>query len=347
MDASRVKEILNEQDIYYLLEELGAEPKWEGNIESRTRCHNHAHEGKHKLVYYSDNKMFRCYTGCGNLDIFSLIQRVYDLDFYGAYKYICSKFGIDMTREVQTEKSVDKSYFEKFKKKDEEIILTPLNKNILNSWLPIYHQSWINDGISIQTMQKFGIRFSVMNNQIIIPHYNENNNLVGVRSRNLKKEIVDLGKKYMPVYYKKNVLKHPTGACLYGLNITKDQIEKYKTVIIFESEKSVLQLDTMFPDRSIGVCISGSSITNYQLNILKKLDIEEVIIALDKEFSEVGSDEEKFYAQKIQNVFASKLSPYFRTSVIWDVDGLINEKDSPTDCGSDIFKTLFRNRIFI
>lgn len=347
MDASKVKDMLSDQDIYSILEELGSEPRWGTVIESRTRCHNPAHEGKHKLVYYSDSKMFRCYTGCGNMDIFSLIQKVYDLDFYSSYRYICSKFGIDMSKQTHNVNTIDTSHFEKFKRKEDFLILDELDENILNEWIPIYHKSWLDDGISINSMKKFGIKFSIMNNQIIIPHYDINNKLVGVRTRNLNKDIVDQGKKYMPAYSKKQVLKHPTGSCLYGLNITKEKIEQYKTVIVFESEKSVLQLDTMLPDKSIGVCVSGSSITNHQLEILKQLDINEVVIALDKEFKQVGTDEEKFYARKIMDTFGSKLVPYFRTSVIWDINNLINKKDSPTDKGLETFEKLFKSRIYI
>jgi len=347
MNAAQVKETLSDQDIFSLLVEFGGDPTWNGVIVSRTCCHNPSHEGKHKLVYYHESKTFHCYTGCGTMDIFGLVQKKMDLDFYGSFKYVCLKFGISSDSSSFSSNKIDTSYFEKFKKKEETISLDKLPDSILNSYYDLYHDTWLKDGISIRSMKKFGIKFNILDNQIIIPHRDMNGGLIGVRARNLKQEVVDSGKKYMPVYWKRKVLKHPTGAALYGLDKTKDFIEKYKTVILFESEKSVLQLDSMFPDHSIGVCISGSSMTNYQLNILKKLDIDEVVIALDKEFKEIGSDEEKFYAKKIEDVFGNKLTPYFKVSVLWDTDNLLEEKDSPTDKGPEIFQTLFKNRIFI
>ena len=347
MNAAQVKETLSDQDIFSLLVEFGGDPTWNGVIVSRTCCHNSAHEGKHKLVYYHESKTFHCYTGCGTMDIFGLVQKKMDLDFYGSFKYICLKFGISSDSSRFSSNKIDTSYFEKFKKKEETISLDKLPDSILNSYYDLYHDTWLKDGISIRSMKKFGIKFNILDNQIIIPHRDMNGSLIGVRARNLKQEVVDSGKKYMPVYWKRKVLKHPTGAALYGLDKTKNFIEKYKTVILFESEKSVLQLDSMFPDHSIGVCISGSSMTNHQLNILKKLDIDEVVIALDKEFKEIGSDEEKFYAKKIEDVFANKTTPYWRTSVIWDTENLLEEKSSPTDHGAETFVKLFKNRIFI
>jgi len=336
--------MLGENDILSLLEDLGAQPLLQGkNIVCKTICHG-GH--KHKLIYFSDSKTFRCFTDkCGNMSIFDLVSNAMNLDFRSSFKYVCMKFGISYQGDYSESDRIEMSFFQKFKSTYEKPEIKILDEKILNTYDHLYHESWIKDGISAESMKKFGIMYSILDHQIIIPHRNEKGELIGVRGRNLNKQLVDEGKKYMPVYWKKEILKHPTGAALYGLNLTKDDIKKYKTVILFESEKSVLQLDTMFPKMSIGVCLSGSSITSYQLDLLKELDIEEVVIALDKEYEEIGTEEEKFYAEKITSVFVNKLSPYYRTSVIWDVEGLLNYKSSPTDHGKEVFKRLFETRI--
>lgn len=347
IDANQVKEILSDQDIFSLLVDLGGEPTWNNTIVSRTICHNPSHFGKHKLVYYQDSKTFQCYTECGSMDIFGLVGKVMGLDFYSSFKYVCMKFGISISGSYQESEKIDVSYFKKFKKRNELISLDSLDEKILNSYYDIYHTSWLNDGIGIKAMKRFNIKLSIFDQQVIIPHRDIDGKLVGVRVRNLKKELVDSGKKYMPVRWKKKILKHPTGACLYGLNETKRCIERYKTIILFESEKAVLQLDTMYPGESIGVCLSGGSITDHQLEILKTLDIDEVVIALDKEYKEIGSQEEIFYVNKIKNIFINKLLPYFKCSIIWDQENLLKEKDSPTDRGIEIFERLYKNRIII
>jgi len=346
VDANEIKQTLSNNDLISFLNDLGAEPQRKGNnIHCKTICHN-GH--KHKLIYFGDSKLFRCFTGnCGSMDIYGLVGRVMDLDFYDSFKYVCMKFGISYKSEFFESDRIDNSFFQKFKKKKEKIDLKKLDKKILDSYWDLYHKSWIDDGISINSMKKFSIKFSIMDNQIIIPHFDIDGNLIGVRARNLNPELVEDGKKYMPACWKKKVLKHPTGESLYGLNITKENVEKYKTIILFESEKSVLQLDTMIPNMSIGACLSGSNMTFHQLDILKTLNIDEVIIALDKEYEEVGSQEEKFYAQKITRVFIDKLAPYYRTSVIWDTEGLLDLKDSPTDKGLEVFSKLFEQRIVV
>ena len=53
---------------------------------------------------------------------------------------------------------------------------------------------------------------------------------------------------------------------------------------MFEAEKSVMQLRHNLPDMSIGACVSGSALSNAQVEILKSLDVENVVIAPDKEY---------------------------------------------------------------
>lgn len=344
MRANDVKNMLGENDIISLLEDLGAEPRIQGNsIVCKTVCHCGS---KHKLIYFNDSKSFKCFTdNCGVMDIFGLVSRVINLDFFESFKYVCIKFGISYQGSYQDDDRVDNSFKERFKRK-EEIHLKTLPTNVLNTYYDLYHKIWVDDGISVRSMKKFEIKFSIADNQIIIPHYDIEGNLIGVRSRNLHQHLVDEGRKYMPVYWKKQILKHPTGSSLFGLNLTKKHIEKYRTVILFESEKSVLQLDTMWPEMSIGVCISGSSLTEHQIRILRNLEVENVIIALDKEFEEVGSQQYLFYQEKINRTFIDKLQG-FNISVIWDTEGLLSLKDSPTDHGLEIFNTLFKKRILV
>ena len=74
-----VKENLELEDIYSLLEYFNAEPEMYSNyIVSRTICHN---GDSHKLYYYENTQLFKCYTGsCGTFDIFELVQKVREID---------------------------------------------------------------------------------------------------------------------------------------------------------------------------------------------------------------------------------------------------------------------------
>lgn len=342
MDAKDVKDILSLDDMVDLLHELNASPIKKGNvIYCKTICHGGE---RRKLIYYEDTKTFSCFTdSCGHgFDVFILVGKVFGMDFTSAFRYVCSKFRIQAGEVGTGSNRVDTSFIKKFKKK-ELTKIDEIDQNILNSYYNFYHKSWVEDGISIETMKKFNIRYSIMMNKIIIPHYDIEGKLLGVRGRALEQDEIDAGKKYMPIFHKNEVLKHPTGANIYGLNVTKESIRQYKTIILFEAEKSVMQLDTMWPEMSIGGAISGSSLSQEQIRIMLDLGVENVILALDKEWE--NENEEKYYKRKIGSGFIEKLMPYFSVSIIWDKDNLIGLKQSPTDGGKEVFEKLYGEMI--
>lgn len=343
MDASKVKNMLTDQNIIDLLQELQGEPRQKGKtIFAKTICH---HGDSHKLVYYPDKKVFHCYSGCNrSYDVFSLVEEVLKMNFIEALRYVCARFGISFSTEKKSDVHSQLSFLKKLERKQAEVYeLENLPPTILNSYYELFHKSWVDEGISPRSMEKFNIRFSIADNQIIIPHYDAEGNLIGVRARNMDKELVAEGMKYIPVRRNQKVLKHPTGAALYGLNFNKVHMEQYKTIVLFEAEKSVLQLDTIWPDKSIGACVSGSALSKFQIDLMLSMNIEEVVLAPDKEFRTI--EEEKFYIEKIRSTFIDNLGPYFQCSVIWDKKNLLDEKMSPTDKGKEVFEKLWNERI--
>ncbi len=83
----------------------------------------------------------------------------------------------------------------------QQTIYQDIPKSLLNCFDEVYHQDWIDDGISIEVMKNNNIKYCVKDHQIIIPHYyGLDGRLIGIRCRNLVEETVEKGSKYMPVY---------------------------------------------------------------------------------------------------------------------------------------------------
>lgn len=346
MDAKEIIARLNEVDVYEVLLDLEANPLMTNNaIICRTICHG---GDSQKLYYYFDRKVFKCFThGCKIGNIFNLLMMVRDWDFITSYNYICRKF--NFSRDIQLEERLDFSFFEKFEAMDNKQEYTPLDQRILRGFYPFYHEDWLEEYITMDTMRKFNILFNVKDYRIVIPHYNAKGELIGIRRRNLTDTDLLRGK-YMPEVINGLSYTHSLGGNLYGLNGTLQPIIESKTIILFEAEKSVLQLDSYNLGLG-GVALCGSSLTDGQFDILIDLiseyDIKEIIIALDKEFIEVGDKLEEFYQRKIRLNIIDKLLPYVDVSVIWDTNNLLDYKDSPTDKGSEIFEKLLKERIRI
>lgn len=354
MDAKKLKELITEEQIIQLVVSLGADIRTGSNdneVWFRTICHG---GDSHKLYFYRDSKEFHCYSNCGQMDIINLVQKVKNFTVSEAIAYISNMFGFGSYSMVEgffdtPTTSIDLEILSRYEGEPKQVDMTRefkyVAEEILERFYKYYHPAFYEDGISVQTLYKFGIRYDILNRRVIIPHRDELGGLVAIRCRNLDEEMVEAGFKYMPITVDGKLLSAKTSKYLYGLYYNKENIKKLKKVILLESEKAVMQLDTILEGSNIGLSLMSSSLSLIQVELLKELGVEEVIVALDKEYEEYGSKEEKAYAMKIRKGIINKLLPYFTVSVIWDRDNTLGLKESPTDKGAEVFHKLFRERI--
>lgn len=355
MTAQELKSKLTEDDIKKLLELMGATFYYEDDDMwiTDTICH---HGTKPKLYFYKDSMSFHCYTECGQLDIIGVVMgyKGYEQEeFQKAINWISVKLNLDnhVYGFGKQEQISDWEFIKKYKKnkkvKPKDKILVPYDKNVLNIFQHFYCQSWIEEGISVETMKKYNILYSTWQQKIIIPHYDMKNNLVGVRSRALLPDDIELFGKYAPFKISNKFYNHSLGLNLFGLNHNINAIQKKRKVMLVEAEKSVFQTDTMFGEDNFTVALCGSNLTDYQKGMILMLGVREVIIALDKQYQTLDSDECKNWSQHIKDKIIDKLSPFVSVSVLWDSTNLLGYKDSPTDRGKETLLKLMENKIYV
>ena len=290
MDYKQIIDNLDINSIVELMKKLGADQYEEKEkfFIFPTICHNiNSAEASMKLYLYKDTKLFVCYTEDGNMSIFKFLKTYYETRqieydwFEDIYNVVlnCGNFrpkeGFD-TIQYQSLK-------ERYQIKKKSVELQQYSNGILDMFMKNYPVEWLNDGISRRAMDKYNIKYSVSQNKIIIPHYDINDNLIGIRGRALNEwEIENIGK-YMPIQIEKKWYTHPLSLNLYGLNHTKENIKKYGICYIGEEEKFCLQSESFsFPNCSCAVC--GSQFNKYQLDILmKNCHPKEIVICFDKE----------------------------------------------------------------
>ena len=347
MDYEEIISNLDVDSVISMMEKLGADRHSDRGayVVFPTVCHNiDASEASMKLYFYKDTKLFVCYTECGNMSIFKFLKHYYETrqieyDWYqDIYEIVrdCSNFkGVDGFV-VEKYKSLRDRYEVKRKEKE----LPQYMPHVLDCFVQTYPQEWLDDGISKKTMDRFNISYSISQNKIIIPHYDILGRLVGIRGRALNDwEVENIGK-YAPIQVEGIWYKHPLSMNLYGLDRPFMDIRRNGVCYLFESEKSVLQMDNFsIPNCSAAVC--GSNFNKYQLNILMKFCApSEIVICFDKE--ELPGEEK--YFNKLWNI-CQKYKQYCNFSFIYDREGLLNLKDSPTDKGEEVFLQLLKKRV--
>ena len=356
--SEKVKNDLSIDQVCDLLASLGGDPQIKGDlIISRTICHG-GHS--HKLYYYDNTKLFKCYTDClDSFDIFELIIKInklnnIDYSLPKAIRFITNYYGIVVETEISEnqENLQDWQILNKYdrsnsQEKEEKIVEMKFYDDKILQYLP--HPrilNWEKEGITREVMEECGICYDPSYQGIVIPHYNIDGKLVGIRERTLIKENENNGK-YKPAILNYKQYNHPLGFNLYNLNNSKENIKKIKKVFVFEGEKSCLLYRSYFgSDADISVAVCGSNLINYQVQLLLSLGVEEICIAFDKQFQEIGDDEWKRWTKKLKEL-NRKYSPLVQISFLFDKMNLLGYKDSPIDRGPEIFMQLFKERIVL
>ena len=360
-DKLEVKKSLSLDNIFELLTEWGGDPEYtEFGLLSATICHNEPGEGSRKLYYYTNSSLFQCYTGCGSFDIFELAIKVFqiqndiEMDLNDAVRYIAVKFGITSMSgpEEEVYKTEDwkilKTYdrIQEIELKDYHVELKEYNNDILSNLnYNIEITPWLNEDITQEVLDKAKIGYFPGGDQITIPHFDSNDRFIGLRGRTMCDEEAETFGKYRPIKCNQQLYNHPLGMNLYGYNWNKNTIKIMRKAIIFESEKSVLKYASYFGwDNNISTACCGSHISNYQIQLLLDLNVDEIIIAMDRQFKEIGDDEWKHLTDNLTKIF-NRYKNYTTISFIFDKEMITGYKSSPIDEGKEKFLKLFKERV--
>ena len=138
---------------------------------------------------------------------------------------------------------------------------------------------WLNEDISQETMDLFGVMVDTWQNRIIYPVYDIHGNLINIKARTRYPN-------YKKLKIPKYINYYPVGVMDYfqGLNITLKYVKEKGEIIIFESVKSVMKAFGW----GYKNCASAEkhTLTKEQLDLLVKLKVN-VVFAYDSDIDKV------------------------------------------------------------
>lgn len=268
-------------------------------------------------------------------DIISLTQYNKKCSFVDAVKYLHNILGLELTpykKEEKKEKPDPLAVFENAINRHRAIVdvaeIHAIKEEAINDYVPLLYIDWLREGIMPWAAKKFGLAYSYKYHRVVIPiRYWLDGTLVGFNQRTTVENYEELGirKYFLTASYRKSLN-------LYGLWENREEIEDKKTVVICESEKSVLKRYS----RNDGTCVAlqGKKLSDEQRRIIIGLNVNEVIIALDNDvpIEEVRHICEQFY--HIRNV-----------SYVKDRWNLLGDKDAPADAENKVYNFLIKHRV--
>lgn len=355
IDFQALREQLTDESIKDILIQFGVEPTFEdeSKIIFPTCCHN-LEGGSPKLYYYKDSKLFHCYTECAStFDIFSLLQKMYalrnqDISVIQAVE-LCNLDAGGIEPDDQSYYIKDDIRFMQVINSAQEVVkvapveIKTYDKNVLRHYSFDYIglMPWIQEGINVEALQQFNIKYDSYNQAIVIPNFNYDGELIGIRERFFREKDIARGK-YRPLLYNGILYNHPTGRTFYGIFENHKNIERKHMCIIWEGEKSVQKQYTLYgAANSTGLATLGQNITKDHIQMLMKMNVKDVILAYDTDYEDYKQlDEvEQKYLQK-----GKILSQFFNVSILMDYDFLLPYKSSPIDGGKEIFEKILSER---
>lgn len=203
--------------------------------------------------------------------------------------------------------------------------LPTFSENIFkqNRFIMQPQELFINDGISAKTQKEFDVGFDKKTQRVVFAIRDLEGKLVGVKGRT----VIEDERKYKYIY---PWLAYQS-AILFNYHRAISEISLQGSVIVFEAEKSPMQMYDMGIYNS--VAIGSSDASPYQIKILKDLKCD-VVLAHDKG-TDLGFLKEKY----------KKLGYFRNIYVIIDIEGLLQDKDSPSDRGLETWNRLYKSKI--
>ena len=203
------------------------------------------------------------------------------------------------------------------------------NPEILDEYERIGNIRFLKDHISLESQRFFDLRYDRESDGIVIPIYDPFDNLMGAKER-INREPEPDEQKYWYLY------PCQMSKTLYGFAKNYKYLAE-NTVLIFESEKSVMQCYSYGLRNA--VALGSGSISRQQIRMLYEIQPKEVIFLHDVGF-DFSSIERNITSYQRYSRFSETKVGYWD----WRKSGL-KEKFSPSDLGKDYLKEILEKEI--
>lgn len=258
-------------------------------------------------------QLWHCFGGCSEGgDIFKFIMRIEGVEFGDALRLLAQRAGIELKKEDPSIRSERERLYEicelatkfferqlkesKIGKEVKQYLLgREINEDSLKKWRIGYApDTWqgLSDFLNLKKftkkeIEKAGLGLSSekgsfydrFRGRIIFPIFDLNSKVVGFTGRIFKQKDKPETAKYVNT---PQTLLYDKGRILYGLDRAKIEIRKKDFCILVEGNTDLIMVHQAGFENSVAV--SGTSLTPYQLNILKRYS-DNLLIAFDMDMA--------------------------------------------------------------
>ena len=344
MDTQRLKEhVLDNNLIPNILEELGCH-----HIRQRSDMVQAANpDGNNPTaicVYLNENLTTLNYTRqilpsgqTRTTDIYDLVVFLRDCSFFEALKWLCELCGIvyyaeedEVPESLQILQFLNQMNKECVDEETDNSPLKPIDPRVLNYYMPVGNILFENDGISLSTQRKWGIGYDVLSQRITLPIRTSTGEIMAIKGR-LNGEPEEFEPKYL------YIVNGPMSQTLFGYSENYSSLYE-NDVIVVESEKSVLKLDSWGYNNV--VALGSNSLSPTQVKLLISLNPKCVTFMLDKSLSLENTKKNADLLQSFCTMRQLKIC-YWN----WMDNLTLDDKAAPCDDTKEEFEYILQNEV--
>lgn len=329
----------NPEDIIKLLEELGLENISFNERRHNIRCSREPGRNPSSVSIDTETLFYKCFSTGKKGSIVSLIMDQRNVNFRSALDWIGLKLhlpGSDNLSDISIKLPFGGFYKAILKNcNDIENQLETLPEETLDEYGVRPNMLFYKDGIDFASQVKFNIGYDLESGRITIPQRDIYGNLIGIMGR-MNSSICDYSERWLPIK------ACPRSLTLFGYSDNIRQIEQGGGCVLVESEKSVMQMDTMGFQFGLATCTN--SISDVQAKIIKgnNASINNVIIAFDEGL------EESLLREAANKLRIKNKNYSYKIGYIFDKEHELmpkGSKCSPTDLGKETFIKLLKEKV--
>jgi DNA primase len=269
----------------------------------------------------------------GNL--ITLVQRRNDWSFRTTLRKVTNILNIDPVKLESIQLPFGGYYKNIFNKNEiSQSNLFIYDDSILNEYLIKPSLIFYQDGIDYNVQQKYQVGYDRETERIAVAWRDTNGDIVGIMGRYNSIDVPEDMAKWIPI------IPFPKSHTLFGFSENYTNIIEQDCVIVSESEKAPMQLESKGIYNGLG--LGGSNISPYQINAIKSLNVSTIILSYDEGL------EEDFIISQAKSLIID--TPFIKNKVgyIYDFNNDVlkqGKKQSPSDLEIGDINLLLKNYV--
>jgi DNA primase len=206
------------------------------------------------------------------LDLINYLIKIKGASFKDVMNAIKQELHLDSIYNYKRKTGLFGGLYDKLSRSNGEISVTTYPEKILKQYGNTPCLLWLRDGISLSTQRKWSVGFDVVSQRVTLPIRTSTGEIMAIKGR-LNGEPEDFEPKYL------YIVNGPMSQTLFGYSENYSSLYE-GDIIIVESEKSVLKLDSWGYNNV--VALGSNSLSTTQAKLLVSLNPKRVTFMLDK-----------------------------------------------------------------